>query len=275
MDRHGIDAAVASLTPPGVALGDRATSRELARIANDALAELVASDPARFAGVASLPLPDVDDSLAEVARTLDTLGLDGVALPSNVRGLYPGDPTLAPVLDELNVRGAYVFVHPDAAAEPAPLDRYPVWLHEFPHETTRAIVDLIYSGTLERCPDLRVQAAHLGGTAPFLAHRIASLASREPELAALAPAGALAYLERIYYDTGLSANAPALAATAEVAGPGRIVFGTDWPFLALPPGADPAAGLAALPEPERSRVEGSNAGALVPRFASAVGATGG
>jgi predicted TIM-barrel fold metal-dependent hydrolase len=270
MDRHRIDAAVVSLTPPGVALGDRPTSRELARLANDALAELVASDPARFAGLASLPLLDADDALAEMRRSLDVLELDGVALPSNVGGVYPGDPALAPVLDELNARGAYVFIHPDAAAEPAPLGQYPVWLHEFPHETTRAIVDLIYSGTLERCPDLRVQVAHLGGTAPFLAHRIASLASREPELAARAPAGALAYLERLYYDTGLSANPPALAATAEVAGPDRIVFGTDWPFLALAEGADPAAGLSALPAAARARVEASNAAALVPRFAAAV-----
>lgn len=267
MDRHEIDAAVVSVAPPGVAIGDRALRRELARMTNDAVSELVASDAARFAGLAALPLPDVDDTLAEVERALDVLGLDGVVLPSNVDGVYPGDPRFGPVLDELDARGAYVFLHPDAPPLRTPLERYPVWLHEFPFETTRAIIDLIYSGTLERCQRVRLQVAHMGGAAPFLAHRIASLATREPELSTRAPAGALAYLRGLYYDTGLSANAPALAATGEIAAPGHIVFGSDWPYADLPDAGDPAPALSALPKAQRDRINRINVGALVPRLA--------
>ena len=82
-----------------------------------------------------------------------------------------------------------------------------MWLYEFTFETVRAVANLIYSGALERYPRIRFQLAHLGGAVPFLAHRIASLADRVPEAASQAPAGALEYLKRFYYDTGLADNA--------------------------------------------------------------------
>ncbi len=120
-----------------------------------------------------------------------------------------------------------MFLHP-AAPTPAPaLPEHPIWLYEFPFDTTRAVVNLIYSGTLERCPGVRVQVPHLGGTAPFLAHRIASLADRAPALAASAPAGALAALAGLWYDTGLSNHASAVRAAlgAGAAGANRVRYG--------------------------------------------------
>ncbi|HEX6024345.1 MAG TPA: amidohydrolase family protein, partial [Solirubrobacter sp.] len=110
MARHAIDAAVMSLAPPGVWFGDPGLASELARIVNEATAELVRSAPRRFAGLAVLPLPDVDASLNELAHALDVLGLDGVALLSNVDGIYPGDERIEPVWTELDRRGAYVFL---------------------------------------------------------------------------------------------------------------------------------------------------------------------
>ena len=92
---------------------------------------------------------------------------------------------------------------------------------------------------------------------------IASLADREPELARRSPAGAVEYLRRLYYDTGLADNAPALAATLELTSLEHVVFGTDWPYLALPEGDDPAPGLAWLGD-ARAGVDGPNASALVP-----------
>ena len=217
MERYAIDAAVISTGPPGAFLGDQARANELARTANEEIASIVRGAPQTFAGLALLPLPDVDAALAELAHALDTLGLDGVMLLSNTAGTYLGDPAWEPLYAELDRRGAYVFVHPGFPPGGAPLAQHPVWLYEFTFETTRAIAQLIYSGTFERHPSIRFQFAHLGGAAPFLAHRIASLEEREPELASRAPAGALEYLSRQYYDTGLSNNAPALAATREVA----------------------------------------------------------
>jgi predicted TIM-barrel fold metal-dependent hydrolase len=264
--RHEIDAAVLSLSPPGVFFGDQGLATELARMVNERTAELVGSDPRRFAGLAFLPLPDVDAAVAELRHALDVLRLDGVALLSNVAGIYPGAPEWAPLFDELNERKAYVLLHPTAPATPMPALAYPVWLYEFPFDTTRALTHLIYSGTLERCPEIRLQVAHLGGTAPFLARRLGSLAAREPAAAADAPAGAGRYLAGLYYDTGLSNDPAAIAATQAVVPAERVVFGTDWPYADLPERGDPAPALDALGAAGRAAVEGRHAAALVPRL---------
>jgi predicted TIM-barrel fold metal-dependent hydrolase len=267
MDRYEIDAAVVSLGPPGIWFGDAGLAKELARMVNEATAELVRAAPKQFGGLAVLPLPDVDTAMAELSHALDILELDGVALLSNLDGIYPGDELLEPVWTELDRRGAYVFLHP-AAPGPAPaLPHHPIWLYEFPFDTTRAVANLIYSGTLERVSGLRLQLAHLGGTAPFLAHRIASLAAREPEKAAAAASGALAALARCWYDTGLSNHATAVEATAAVVPFERIVFGSDWPYLALPEPGDPAPELEAFGD-KRALLDSGNAAALVPRLVS-------
>lgn len=266
MRRYAIDAAVVSAGPPGVFFGDAGQARELARILNEELAAIVRSAPQRFAALASLPLPDVDAALGELSHALDVLTLDGVMLSSNVAGTYLGDPALEPLLAELDRRGAYVFVHPAFPPHEQPLPQHPIWLYEFAFETTRVIANLIYGGAFARHPRIRWQFAHLGGTAPFIAHRLASLAEREPEQAASAPAGALAYLARQHYDTGLSNHRVAVEATAQIAPFEQIVFGSDWPYLALPDGPDIAPDLAYLGTERRAQLDGEHAQALVPRL---------
>jgi len=267
MERHAIDAAVISLSPPGVYFGDQGLADDLARLVNERTAEHVRGAPERFAGLAFLPLPDVDRALAELRYALDELELEGVALLSNVGGTYLGDPSWNPLFDELDRRGAYVLLHPTAAAGPPPIPEHPIWLYEFPFDTTRALASLVYSGTLERCPNIRLQVSHLGGTATFLAHRLASLAAREPERATKAPAGALAYLSRLYYDTGLSNYELPARPTIELAGVERVVFGSDWPYADLPERGDPSPGLGGLGSEARERIDSLNAAALVPRLA--------
>ena len=109
----------------------------------------------------------------------------------------------------------------------------------------------------------------MGGTAPFIAHRIADWAGREPARAAAAPAGAVTYMQRMWFDTGLSNNPIATAAVRELAGVERIVFGTDWPYAVLPEGGDPSPDLGLATE-ERPLVDGINVAALVPRLADAL-----
>lgn len=267
MAQYQIAATVVSLPPPGVFLGDQTQANELARQVNEFYAALVWEHPKRYAALAALPLPDVEAALAELAHALDVLRLDGVALFTQTAGLYLGDPRWEPLMAELDRRGAYVFVHPTLPPYTNPLAQTPVWVLEFPFETTRAITHLLYSGVFHRYPRIRFQFAHLGGAVPFLAHRLASLVERAPglKLAGQVPEGPLAYLRRLYYDTGLSNHAPALAATLEVADFGQVVFGTDWPYALLPPGHDPAPGLAYLGD-RRHQVEFENARALVPRL---------
>jgi 6-methylsalicylate decarboxylase len=266
MGRYCIDAAVVSTGPPGAVDDDPGLALELAQASNDGLSQVMRSSDGHLAALASLPLPHLDLALQELTRALDDLALDGVALLTNVGGVYLGDPIWDDLLAELDRRSAYVFVHPVSGSYAPPLS-WPAWVCEFPFDTTRAVLHLIYSGALERYPRIRFQLAHLGGATPFLAPRIASLAERQPDLAGRAPAGAHEYLRRFFYDTGLSNNAVALASTLAEVPASQVVFGTDWPYATLPSqGTDPAPDLG-LEAKLRADVDALNAIRLVPRFA--------
>lgn len=269
MARYAIDRAVVSIGPPGLFFGDQGRANELGRLVNETMAAVRDRDPQRFAALGMVPLPDVDAALRELAFLLDTLHLDGVILTTHVAGTYLGDDAFEPLYAELDRRGAYAFLHPTIPANGVAL-AHPAWLYEFPFDTVRALANLIYSGTFERYPNIRWQVAHLGGAAPFMAHRIASLTAREPHLAERAPAGALAYLARLYYDTGLADNEIAVTATRQVAPFDHLLFGTDWPYLAMPEPdpahPDPAPGLAFL-NGDRDALDGTHIRALVPRWA--------
>jgi len=269
MERHRIELAVVSLPPPGVPSGAQAP--RLARLINEHYARLVDAHPGRFAALAALPLPDVDASLQELAYALDDLRLDGVVLFSNADGVYAGDPRMDPLLEELGRRGAYVLLHPSDPPE-APLGAYPPWLMEYPFETTRAVVTLMYNGGLRRHAGIRWHLPHLGGTLPFLADRLATLVLREPELARESGDDPLAPLAGVFLDTAQSHNDAALAATLRFTGAEHVVFGTDWPFAVLADGPDPQPGLDVLGD-ERAAVDRDNALRMAPLIARRLGAT--
>jgi predicted TIM-barrel fold metal-dependent hydrolase len=250
MDRHGIDAAVLSVSTPGVAfLDDPAAACRLARRCNEWTAELVAAHPGRFAAFACLPLPDVDAAVAETAYSLDDLGLHGVTLLSSAGGRYLGDPTFNPLMEELDRRRAVAFVHPTSppGGSPPGLD-IPVFAVEFVADTTRAIANLVLSGTLETHPAISFVCAHGGGFAPFIVTRLEAAWARSPEPAARAPVGVLAYLRRLHYDTAAVANSFALPGLLALAGPDRVLLGTDYPFVSEPAVAQTLEGLVGMPD---------------------------
>jgi predicted TIM-barrel fold metal-dependent hydrolase len=265
MDRYETRLAVVSVPPPGVFYGDCGEARELAREINEEYARLVVEHPGRFAALACLPLPDVEASLQEIRYALDDLGLDGVGLFSNVAGTYLGASAFEPVLQELDRRGSFVFVHP-APPVTAALERYPVWLMELPFDTTRSIVDLLYSGALERYRRIRFLFPHLGGTVPYLAHRLATLVAREEGWTPSVPRGPLHYLERLSFDTAQSDNRPALHAALAFTDAANVVYGSDWPYAVMGAEPDPQPGLAELAEGRRDAIEWSNAAGLMPEL---------
>jgi 6-methylsalicylate decarboxylase len=139
IDDAGIDVAIASISAPGVHLGDDAEALALARRCNDFLAEIVRSRPDRFGGFAILPLPDVDAALDELARALDQLGLDGVVLLTNTQGDYLGDPLYRPLFDELQRRAAVVLIHPTLSPDAsAHASAFPIHCSTF-RSTRRAL----------------------------------------------------------------------------------------------------------------------------------------
>ena len=229
MDRNGIATAITSISAPGLWFGDTGESVRLARICNDYAASIRSDHPGRFGVFACLPLPDVDASLAEIAYALDTLKADGIGLLTSYGDRYPGDAAFQPVFDELNRRRAVVYFHPTNAPCSQCLPGIPAATLDFPFDTTRAVVSLLYSGAFARCRDIRFIFSHAGGTVPFLAERIARLGAR-PGFKEMVPNGVLPELERLYYDTALSANWLAFRSLLELVTPDKVLFGSDYPF---------------------------------------------
>ena len=267
MDRNGIATAVTSISAPGLWFGDDEQSVRLARMCNDYAASIRRDHPGRFGLFASLPLPDVDASLAEIEYALDTLNADGIGLLTSFGDRYPGDPAFAPVFDELNRRRAVVYFHPTDAPCSQCLPEIPAATLDFPFDTTRAVVSLLFSGTFARCRNIRYIFSHAGGTVPFLAERIARLGAR-PGFREAVPDGVVAELERLYYDTALSANRLAFASLLALVTPDKVLFGSDYPFAPEATMTATVEGLIGLGlEAEVLRgIERDNALALFPRI---------
>jgi predicted TIM-barrel fold metal-dependent hydrolase len=229
MDRNGIQTAVTSFGPPGFWFGNLEETKKLVRQCNEYCADLRRDHPGRFGIFAVLPMPDVDATLKEIEYAFDVLKVDGVQMMTNVDNAYPGDPKFAPVLDELNRRKAVLYFHPIPAKYGTPvLDMFPPATLEFPFDTTRAVLSLLYGGTLARCHDMRFIFSHAGGTVPYLAARMARLTIRE-DFAKAVPEGALAELRRLYFDTALTTDKIAFGSLLQLVEPDHVVFGSDFP----------------------------------------------
>ena len=269
MERQGMETAMLSVSAPGVFIGDLPLARELARSCNEYLAGLVREHPRRFGAFAVLPLPDVEAALEETAYALDRLRLDGIGLLSSVGGRYMGDPSYAPLFEELDRREAVVFMHPHTPGEgEVPRTGLPPSLIEYVFETTRAVATLLFSGTLERCSRVRIILPHAGGTVPFIALRL-TLGQFWPGLQENVPRGVLAYLQRLYYDTALAAAPFALRSLQELVDDSHILFGSDYPFAPELAAAATVAGLNEYPgfdQSAREAVFHRNARELFPRL---------
>ena len=266
MDRLGIATAIVSISSPGIWFGNQDAGRSLARKCNEYAAELGKAHPGRFGSFASIPLPDTEGSLREIAYALDVLKAEGICLLSSYGDKWLGDPAYAPVFDELNRRRAIVYVHPTAPDCCRDLMSYiPQPLTEFPHDTTRTVTSLLYTGSFGRLRDIRFIFSHAGGTVPMLAGRIAQLGKRK-DLAAKVPNGVDYELKRLYYEIANSANRPAMAALMNLVPTSQIMFGSDNPFVPLSVTAEGLTRLG-LSAAEIQAIGRDNAVRLMPRFA--------
>jgi len=228
LDRFGIDTAYVSLGVPG------APDLPLARACNEYSAEVKRDHPGRFGVFASLPLPDIDAGLSELEYALDQLHADGVGLLSNYNGRHLGDRQFAPLLEELDRRGAVVHVHP--IAPPAcrgALSGYPDPFLEFPFDTTRTVTSLLYAGAFTRWPRISFVFSHGGGAVAMLSQRIAALAQMTGNVD-----DPLGLLTRLRADVVTTTSRPAFAAATELFGHDRILFGSDYPYVPIAATAD-------------------------------------
>jgi len=267
MDQTGVATAMASITNPGVWFGDNDVGRKNARECNEYGAKLVRDFPGRFGMFAAVPLPDTEGSLREIEYAFDTLKLDGVGLLTSYdNGKLLGNAQFAPVMDELNRRKAVVFVHPTISCCANLKQQVTPLSIEFPTDTARTITDLVYSGTLARCPNIRFIFSHGGGTVIMLISRLAGGGLKPEERARIIPNGFGAELKKLYYDVAsVAVNPAAMAAVFNAIPTSRILFGSDLPFWKIET-ISSAVNQFNLPPAELRAIQRENALGLFPRL---------
>jgi 6-methylsalicylate decarboxylase len=266
MDENGVETAIVSITNPGIWFGDVQGARTLARACNEYAARLVRDYPRRFGFFAAVPLPDTDGSLREIAYALDVLKADGIGLLTSYGDKWPGDMAYARVFEELNRRNAVVYFHPTGPICCRNLiPNVPDALIEFPHDTTRAILNLLYSGSFARFRDIHFVFSHAGGTIPMLAGRIIQTGGALFGIDKSLPNGVEYELRRLHYEIANSANRSAMAALMNLVPTAQIMFGSDWPFV---PTAVTASGMltSGVSDSDLRLIRHENALALFPRL---------
>jgi 6-methylsalicylate decarboxylase len=268
MDASGIDVALTSLAQPGVQFGDPEPAHALARRCNEYAAELRSRWPRRFGGLAVVPMWDVRRAVAEIAHALDVLALEGVCLFASYGEKFLGDAQFDPVLAALDERGAVVFVHPALHPSSRALDLpWPGFMMEYLFDTTRAAVNLVFGGAIERFPRIRFVLAHAGGLVPYFAWRLSIAPMIDARMVQLPRAEVLGRLRRFWYDIALSPAPETFACLNAIAAPERIVFGSDWPFAnakVIAEAVHTYEGSTAVSQPQRAAIDRANALALFP-----------
>lgn len=209
---------------------------ELARLANEEMAALVTKHPDHFVGfAAALPLNDVEASVGELDRAVKDLGALGAQLFTNVLGVPLDDPRFEPVLARVESLRRFAWLHPTrSAATPdyateQESDYGLWWSLGWPYETAAALSRLVYSGTMERHPDLRVLAHHGGGMVPHFAARLA-MGPGYRQVKDKLPRPPLDYFKRFYADTALFGAPHAVRCVLDFFGADHVLFGTDVPL---------------------------------------------
>lgn len=231
MDGFGIDVQVLSTVPVMFSYWTKPDDgAELSKFLNDHLAEIVSEFPLRFIGLGTVPLQDTSNAISELERCKQ-IGMAGVQIGTNVNQLNLGEPQFLEFLKACEELGMAVFVHPWEMMGQADMQKYWLpWLVGMPAETSRAICSLIFSGTLEKCPGLRICFAHGGGSFPATLGRIDHGFNVRPDLCAVDnPYSPRKYLERLYFDSLVHEPAN-LEFLINLVGADQIMLGSDYPF---------------------------------------------
>ncbi|QQR58629.1 MAG: amidohydrolase [Candidatus Melainabacteria bacterium] len=230
--RSGVDIQVLSTVPVMFSYwAEPAHALDLSKFLNDDLASVVRSNPAKFVGLATIPMQAPDLAIVELERCVKELGLLGVQIGSHVNNWNLSDPALLPVFEAANDLDAFIFVHPwDMMGQDRMTKYWLPWLVGMPAETCLAICSMIFAGIFERFPKLRVAFAHGGGSFPSTVGRIEHGFLARPDLCAIDnDVNPRDYLGRFLVDS-LVHDERALKFLIDVVGEDAIALGTDYPF---------------------------------------------
>ena len=275
MDKHSIALALLSLGQPGVWFLPPDKAATMTRRCNDFAAELIEQQPKRFGCFGLVPMHDMSAAVAEAQYCLDTLRFDVISLFASYGEKFLGDPAFDPLLAYLDRRGAVVHVHPSLhpSSKGLPLP-WPGFMIEYLFDTTRAAVNLLFSGALERFPNIRFILSHAGGTLPYIAWRLSVAPMIDKRLTQHTREQIFAGLRSFWYDNALACGPQSFGALKQIAAPGRIVFGSDWPFCNARVVAEEVADFTApdfLPPATLAAIARDNALTLFPRRAGQFG----
>ena len=247
MDRANVSMQVLSTVPVMFSYWAKpADALDLSRRLNDHIAEVVRANPARFTGLATIPLQDPDLAARELERCVRELGLRGAQIGTHVDAnqhfgridtLNLDNAALQPVWSAAEQLDAAIFVHPWDMVGKERMPRYWLpWLVGMPAETSLAICSMIFGGVFARFPKLRVAFAHGGGAFPFTVGRIEHAFHVRPDLVAIDnetnPRSYLAQGETpaLFYVDSLVHDVDALQLLIKLFGAQRVALGSDYPF---------------------------------------------
>ena len=260
MDEAGVDIAIVTLTSPNVYWGSSKASLEAAKLVNDDMAARQKQYPQRIRFMCSLPWQHAKLAVAELKRACDELGAVGVMVLANIDGVSLTDRMFGSVWKEIDRRGLPVLVHPSAPPGTAELDvmRYNLIASVgFMFDTSLAVARMIFEGFFDRYPELKLIAAHGGGTLPYIAGRLDICFDNMPACRERISQKPASYLRRIYYDSVVFQQ-ESLELALKVGGTGNVLYGSDYPHNI----GDMKGCLArvdALPPAQRDAVRGGNA----------------
>jgi predicted TIM-barrel fold metal-dependent hydrolase len=230
MDQLGIATQVLSVPSPNAYFLEPEPAERLARLTNEAFAEIARSHPGRFEALAMLPLHDVDRSLGVLEWCLDDLDMKGTMILSNVNGTPLDDASLEPFWEAANDLELLVYVHPTVPDAPHHDENALAIAVGFFAETTLSVARLSYSGVFERYPNIRWVFSHLGGNLPIILPRLDSYWRQFEDCRERAPKPPSEYARSVVFDTA-SKHGPGIQCAIDTFGEDRLVFGSDYPHV--------------------------------------------
>ncbi|MBQ3336710.1 MAG: amidohydrolase [Selenomonadaceae bacterium] len=228
MEEAGIDFTVLSMATPHI------SDKSAARAINEEFAALCRRFPKKFGVVATLPLPNVEGSIEEFNYATKKLGALGVKVASNSDGVYLGDERLDPIFSALNEKNSLVIIHPSPARQ---LPRAGVVtgkvmaLFEYPADTTRAVLNMLANGTLEKFPRLRIIVPHCGSFLPYMKQRAGAMFQMLASMNLMPPTDFAASFGKLFFDTAGDPMPEQFDMLLKVASLDKIIFGTDYPYV--------------------------------------------
>jgi aminocarboxymuconate-semialdehyde decarboxylase len=260
LEQEDVDMQVITFTTPGTHVEPRDRAVRFARLVNDAFATVMRERSGRFSALATLPLNDPAESVAELNRAVTKLGMRGAMLFSNVNGVALADPRFDPLYAEANRLGAILHIHPtDPVGVEAMTEYWLMPLVGFLADTTLAAAKLVFAGVPERYPNIKWVLSHLGGAIPYLVERLDRGWDAFPDCRADISRKPSEYLRNFYYDT-VNFDPKAVRLAIDFAGADHVMAASDYPHqIGNIPKMKSSLDALNVTDTERKRILGENA----------------